>query len=151
MKRLKLIVFAGLAAIALQVCFGDKLISAATNVGSAVTTNVNQDGLPINDAALVGRTYKVFQNSTTETVVCSGPCVLDGIYLTSGTASNYLIFRDTATADGSGTSILPAVYKPAEGANSTPLSGFVPIVTTIGLTVDSNAGTGFALIAYHMK
>jgi hypothetical protein len=151
MKNIKLIAIVGFVAIALQVLMGEKVMQAATNVGSALTTNLNQDGKPINDAKLVGRKYKTVANSTTETLVCSGPCVLDSIFLSSGTAGGYIILADTTAVDGTGTVILPAIYVTGNSNNVNPLDGFPPIVTTIGLTVDASAANIVTVIGYHMK
>ena len=151
MKNIKLIAIIGLAVIAIQFFLGEKLIRAASTNASLLVSNVNQNDEPINDAALIGRKYKVVENSTTETLVCSSPCVLDGVYITSGAATTYLIFADTTAVNGTGTVIIPGMYLPAAGVNSVPLSGFPPIATTIGLTVDANVASGSVLIAYHYK
>lgn len=148
----KLVTILGIAvlAVAFFALKGEKIVNAAWSYGS-VWTPINQAGQPVNDAALIGRQYKKFTNSTTETVVCSAPCVLDSILITSGATSNYLTLADSTTAGGA-TPFMGGIYMPGSGKNSVPLSGFPPIETQYGLTVDANAADGFeAIIAYHLK
>src|SRR5688572_7428953 len=38
--------------------------------------------------------------STTEALICSGRCILGGLYMSSGAAASYARIRDTGTADG---------------------------------------------------
>lgn len=78
-------------------------------------------------------------NSTTEAVVCTGNCIIDAIMLSSGAVGSYAIIRDTATADGSGTQVLPVLQFEASATTgiyqSFPLNG-VKVMTTKGITVD---------------
>lgn len=38
--------------------------------------------------------------STTETLICSGRCILGGLYMSSGAVASQVMFRDSGTADG---------------------------------------------------
>lgn len=150
MNKKIIAIFAGLL-VAGIFAFKSETLNAALSYGS-VWAPVNQAGQVVNDADLVGRKYKKFANSTTETLVCSGPCVVDGVFITSGATTNYLVFADTTAVDGTGTSVYSKVYMPGSGVNSKPLSGMPPIETTIGLTIDASAADGFeAVVAYHLK
>lgn len=93
-----------------------------------------------------GRSYKTLSNSTTETVVCSGKCVVHGILLSSGAATNYLIVKDTTTADGSGTTFM-TIPMPGANLNSNILT--VPFKTTKGLTIDANAADGYTAVVFY--
>ena len=155
MKNKKLIAVLGFALLAVALFNTEKFVTAAANIyGSVLVGNVNPNGQPIDDAALIGRKYKTFSNSTTETVVCSAACVLDGIYLSSGATSSYIILADTATADGSATSaqtVFPYIYAPGAGVNSAPLANVKPVLFTNGMTVDASATGIYATIVYHMQ
>jgi hypothetical protein len=65
---------------------------------SSVELPVDQHGKAVHE--MVSKKYKAFENSTTETVVCAKPCMVYGIFITSGATSNYLILRDSTTAGG---------------------------------------------------
>lgn len=38
-------------------------------------------------------------DSTTETLICSGRCILGGLYMSSGAVASQIMIRDSATAD----------------------------------------------------
>lgn len=96
-----------------------------------------------------GRAYKVFVNTTTETLVCSGPCVLDGVLMSSGATTNYLIFADSAGIGGGGTNIIPQLFMPGAGKNDL-FVGLGPVLFKYGITVDAAAADSFgALIKFH--
>jgi len=88
-------------------------------------------------------------STTTETVICSGNCILYGILLSSGATGSYAVIRDTATADASGDVLLPNLFFTA-GANVRPLDGLKPMFFTYGISIDiSDASTGeHALVIY---
>lgn len=151
MNKKLIAIFVGLFVAGVFAIKGEKLVSAAWSYGS-VWAPVNQAGQVVNDASLIGRQYKKFSNSTTETLVCSGPCVIDGVFITSGATTNYLVFADTISVNGTGTAIFSKMFMPGDGKNSIPLSGMPPIETTIGLTIDASAADGYeAIVAYHLK
>jgi len=150
MKNLKLIAILGLAVFAISLVGHDNLLKAGKYGGSMLITNVNPEDQPINDAALIGRKYKNLSNSTTETVVCDSPCVIDAILMSSGATSNYLILSDSTTASGNGNKIA-WLAMPGANANSQSFIG-APIGTRYGLTVDASAADGYsATVVYHMK
>ena len=152
MKNKKLIVLLGLSLLAFGLINSDKILKASGSA-SVLQTNTNQDGLPINDAALIGRKFYTFTSSTAETLLCDTPCVIDGVYITSGATSNMLILSDSSSATGNGNVIFaPGIYMGGAGKSIVPLLGFPPISTVHGLTVDASAADGFsAVIAYHNK
>lgn len=116
---------------------------------SSVELPVDQHGQTV--SAAMGKKYKVFGNSTTETVVCSRPCIVYGVFITSGATSNYLILRDSTTAGGA-TPFLPEVYMPGSGKNlEVPGEGvgLFPIKTTLGLTIDAAAADGFSSLVIY--
>lgn len=149
----KLIAILGVAVFALALINTDKILKAASYGGSMVISNVNQNDEPINDADLVGRKYVTLSNSTTETLVCAVPCVIDSVVITSGATTNFLILSDSNSATGNGNVIFaPGLYMGGSGKNTLPLSGFKPIATNYGLTIDASAADGYsALVAYHLK
>jgi len=148
MKNLKLIAALGLAIFAIGLFNVESL--KAVFPSSLMVTNVNQNDEPINDAALIGRKYLNLSNSTTETLVCASPCVVDAILMSSGATSNYLILSDSTTAAGNGNKIA-WLAMPGANANSQSFIG-APIGTRYGLTVDASAADGYsATVVYHMK
>jgi hypothetical protein len=150
MKNLKLIAVICAVALAFGYVNSDNILSAAS-YGSAMKVNVNQNDQPINDADLVGRKYKLFTNTTTASEVCSSACVLDGIFITSGAASNYLMLYDSTTLAG-GDAVFERIAMPGANTNSIPLADLAPVSFDYGLTIDANAADGFsAVVVYHMK
>lgn len=106
---------------------------------------VDGNGLQLNPG-YYGRSYKTLTNSTTETVVCASKCIVHGIVLSSGAATNFIVLKDGITADGSGTTFM-TIPLPGANLNSNILT--VPFKTTIGLTIDASAADGYTAIVFY--
>lgn len=95
-----------------------------------------------------GRSYKKLANSTTETLVCSGPCVVHGIQISSGSVTNnYIMLADTTAVNGTGTAII-TLGLPGANVNSGNLLP-VPFKTTIGLTIDAGVADGYTAVVFY--
>ena len=71
-----------------------------------------------------------------ETVVCSGPCVIGGLLMSTGAVANLVELRDTTTADTSGARLMPLRYFTLEdtGAYADRLPNGRTLRTTKGCT-----------------
>lgn len=56
-----------------------------------------------------GYSYKRI-TSATETMVCTGNCLLGEVFMGTGAAAGKVTFRDTNTADGAGTTVLEFLF-----------------------------------------
>mgnify|MGYP001563265669 CR=1 FL=1 len=81
--------------------------------------------------------------STTEALICSGRCILGGLYMSSGPATSHVQFRDSGTADG--TLVLTAKMMHVSFVNSnTDAYGNkipAPIRTSNGIAAKLNAAS----------
>jgi len=79
--------------------------------------------------------------STSETLVCSGPCLLAELYMTSGPVSTFITIRDTAAADGAGSNkVLHRAYV-LDTATSYESRIHRPLRFTNGISVKLNAAS----------
>ena len=108
---------------------------------------VDGNGLQLNPD-YYGRSYKKLSNSTTETLVCSAPCIVHGIQISSGSVTNnYIVLADTTAVNGTGTAII-TLGLPGANINSGNLLP-VPFVTTIGLTIDAGVADGYTAVVFY--
>ena len=126
-------------------------VTAAGYVKDAARVLKSLQGHEILHPGVMEKSYYKFA-STTEAVVCTGKCMVFDVILTSGADGAYAVLRDTATADGSGTTIVSKLEFDGSGHGS--LSGnnpnAFPFVTTTGLSIDlsSVSGSEEALVLY---
>ena len=98
------------------------------------------------------KSYDYF-SSTDEAVVCSGRCALYDVITASGADGSYVVIRDTATADGSGSSIMSKLEFDGTGIAKSLAAGnpnAFPIVTTYGISVDlSSVGSNEQILVIY--
>ena len=80
--------------------------------------------------------------SATETVVCTGRCLLAGWYKNTGAISVFLRFRDTSVANGSGSQLLPPVRYFVSDTETQRVTGMLPLRTTNGISAHIVNGSG---------
>ncbi|NIN67239.1 MAG: hypothetical protein GTO63_21580 [Anaerolineae bacterium] len=59
---------------------------------------------------LYGGYDATYKSTAAEAMICTGKCLLAGVYFGTGATSSKLTIRDTGTADGGGTNKLPDMY-----------------------------------------
>ena len=134
MKNLKNLTLAVLAALAVA-------SSAYAVQNRKVPTD--QKGMPIAHPLYGGYSVK-YVTGTSETMVCSGKCLLAGLIRSTGPVNTVVTIRATGTADGAGEIAIPKVhYQPDTGAhdNPIPLPVIISSISTGGMsaTLSSNS------------
>lgn len=127
MKNLKNLTLAVVAALA--------VVASANAVQNRKVPN-DQKGMPIAHPLYGGYSVKYISN-TTETMVCSGKCLLAGMIRSTGSVNTVVTIRATGTADGGGEVWIPKVhYQPDTGAhdNPVPLPVIVSSISTGGMS-----------------
>jgi hypothetical protein len=131
--------------IALVVVASMGLSSLAMAGPSARSTPYGSDGQAINHPLYGGYSY-AHVDATTEAQVCSGRCLLAGLFRGTGTA--YMKVRDTAVLGSSATGVV--VWEGGSAVSETnvyanPIA--LPLVLTRGITLELSAA-GSVTVAY---
>ena len=100
---------------------------------------VDERGEPINDPLYGGYSYKKV-STTTEAMVCTGKCVLAGLIMSTGPTASAVQMRDTSTADGGGTVVLPFIrFERESQPGNNPI--VLPVISDSGWSIKLTAAS----------
>lgn len=82
-------------------------------------------------------------SSTSETLVCSGRCILGGVYMSSGPAASHILFRDSGTADNTTSIALKLMHLGFVDSNTDAYGNKIPmpIRTNSGIVAKLSAAS----------
>ena len=116
------------------------VLGLSGSAGAVTQRSFPQDkrGAPVAHPLYGGYAYS-YRNTASEAVVCTGKCLLAGLIMSTGATTTFLRIRDTGTADGAGSSLVPAIYyrvQPDTGNVANPI--VLPVLANNGISIQAN-------------